>query len=43
MARYSQAFAHIGRAKAAAYRQRRRQALAWLALYVILSARATER
>lgn len=32
MARYSRAFGHIGRAKAADYRQRRRQAVALLAL-----------
>jgi hypothetical protein len=34
MARTSQAFAHIGRATAAAYRQRCRQAVAWLALHL---------
>jgi hypothetical protein len=43
MARYSKTFAPIGRAKAAAYRQRRRQALAMLALYLIQRARATQR
>jgi hypothetical protein len=43
MARYSQAFAHIGRAKAAAYRRRRRQAVALVALYLIRRARVTER
>ena len=43
MARYSRTFAPIGRAKAAAYRQRRRQAVALLALVLIHSARATKR